>query len=227
MVLVGALAVAAVAGLALRDLPRRWVEGFLADGLYAQVELDSFSIRGPSSFELGGIRIFEPALWPEIREIRVESLGVEAGIRAALAGKYRELVFDGVEVVASPIVGHPALPPEPAPAVEADLVEVRRGRAILDAGGGPARLRPGGRPRRARPRHHRPAAGPLPAAGLGSPALVSGELARRRRARRRPDGHRPDGRHPVGRIEWGWSWSWRSSRPQCSSAAAQAASRPG
>ena len=129
------LAAAAALILALRDLPRRWVEGLLADRLAAEVELGSFSIRGPRSFELGRIRVRQPALWPEIRTLRVEGLSVETGIRSALQGRYEELTFDGLEVVLAPIAGDAGRPPEPAPAVEADLVEVRRATLILDDGG--------------------------------------------------------------------------------------------
>ena len=134
VVLLIVVAAAATLGLALRDLPRRWVEGLLAERLAAEVDLGSFAIRGPHSFELGRIRVHEPALWPEIRTIRVDGLSVETGIRSALEGRYRELTFDGLEVVLAPIAGDAGPPREPAPAVEADLVEMRRAKLVLDDG---------------------------------------------------------------------------------------------
>ncbi len=134
VMLLVAVTAAAALWLVLRDLPRRWVEELLAERLAAEVDLGSFAIRGLHSFELGRIRVREPALWPEVRTIRVDGLSVETGIRAALEGRYRELTFDGLEVVLGPVAGDAQRPQEPAPAVEADLVELRRGKLVVDDG---------------------------------------------------------------------------------------------
>ena len=133
-VLLVAVAAVAALGLALRDLPRRWVERLLAERLAAEVDLGSFSIRGLDSFELGRLHVREPAIWPEIRTVRVDGMSVETGLRSALAGSYRELTFDGLEVVLAPVAGDAPRPQGPAPTVEADLVDVRRAKLVLDDG---------------------------------------------------------------------------------------------
>lgn len=131
MTLFVAAAAVAVVVLALRELPRLWVERLLAQRLAADVELGSFAIHGPQSFELGRLRVLEPGPWPEVRAIHVDSLAVETGIRAALAGRFRELTFDGLEVVLAPGPVEAALPQEPGPEIEAALVDVRRARLVL------------------------------------------------------------------------------------------------
>ncbi len=141
--LIGAagLAVAAtIAAWLARDLPRRRVEGVLAERIGAEVRLGSVSASGIHDFVLRDLSLRAMASQPMLETARVREMRVRGSLPGILAGRFEAIGIDGIEVrLASPPPGPPPPPAEQAPVLVGRL-DVRDGRLVISGGGAETRM---------------------------------------------------------------------------------------
>ena len=133
-----ALVLVAVVVWFVRDSPRRWLEGRLADELDADVSLGGLEIVDQRHYVLTDLVLRGPSYEPRLARVSIERLEVDAPIREVLRARYERLVADGVEVRLAPTDREAVPAPESTTLVRE--LEVRRGRIVVEGPAGTSEL---------------------------------------------------------------------------------------
>ncbi len=109
------LVVVGVAYLALRDLPRRWIQGALSEGFQARVTVGALEIDWPRDFILRDVGIRNIASLPAVAEIHIDAIHIEGHWRELRRQHIERLTVDGLRGDLAPS------PRTPAPFPTSDL----------------------------------------------------------------------------------------------------------
>ena len=91
-----------LAWLLLRDLPRRLVEGALASTLEAEVHLERLAPEAFDRWQLTGLTIERPGIFPPVARLEIESLHIEARPRELFDRHVRRLTLEGANLRLEP-----------------------------------------------------------------------------------------------------------------------------